>query len=113
MMVDAKNAISEFDLTAKAAPKTKEIRKAAAPEHVAAEVARVSEETLKKIEAMIKEYGSPDKVSMYYDHDIDRVVVTVQSGKTQEVIRQIPSAEFISFARSFDQMVGLIFNRRL
>jgi uncharacterized FlaG/YvyC family protein len=112
MMVDTKNTIPDFDLTVKVAPKMKEIRKVA-PEDVAAEVAKVSEETLKKIEAMIKEYGSPDKVSMYYDHDIDRVVVTVQSGKTQEVIRQIPSAEFISFARSFDQMIGLIFNRRL
>ena len=113
MLVDTKNAISDFDLAATAAPKTKEARRAATPREGAADISRISEETLKKIEEMIKEFGSSDKVSMRYDNDIDRVVVTIASGETGEVTRQIPSAEFVSFVKNFDQMIGLMINRRL
>ncbi len=113
MLVDTKNMISDFDFTAAPAPKAKEARRAATPQEGAADIAKVSEETLKKIENMIKEFGSSDKVSMHYDRDIDRVVVTISSGETQEVIRQIPSAEFVSFLKNFNQMLGLMVNRRL
>jgi uncharacterized FlaG/YvyC family protein len=113
MLVDTKNTISEFDLAANSTPRTKEARKAVQPQDVAAESAKVSEETLKKIEDMIKEFGSKEKVSMHYDNEIDRVVVTISSGSTGEVTRQIPSAEFVSFMKNFDQMLGLMINRRL
>jgi len=112
MLVDTKNTISDFDLAATTAPKTKEFRKAATPKEGAADIVKVSEETLKKIEEMIKRFGSSDKVSMHYDRDIDRVVVTIASGETGEVMRQIPSAEFVSFLRNFNQMMGLMVNRR-
>jgi uncharacterized FlaG/YvyC family protein len=113
MQVDTKNIVSEVDLAANTTPKLKEARKAAQPQEVAAESARVSEETLKKIEDMIREFGSKEKVSMRYDNEIDRVVVTVSSGETGEVTRQIPSAEFVSFMKNFDQMLGLMINRRI
>jgi uncharacterized FlaG/YvyC family protein len=113
MQVDTKNIISDFDLPTAGAQKTKETRRAATPQEGAADIVKVSEETLKKIEHMIKEFGSSDKVSMHYDGDIDRVVVTIASGETGEVTRQIPSAEFVSFLKNFDQMLGLMVNRRL
>jgi uncharacterized FlaG/YvyC family protein len=116
MLVDTKNAISEFDFASNSSnasnARAKEVRKAAAQD-VAAETARVSEETLKKIQNMIEEFGARDKVSMHYDHEIDKVVVTVSNGETGEVTRQIPSAEFVSFLKNFDQMLGLMINRRL
>ncbi len=113
MLVDVKNTIADFDLPAATGMKTKDVKKAAAPQEGAADIAKVSEETLKKIEDMIKEFGSSDKIAMHYDKDIDRVVVTITSGETGQVTRQIPSAEFVSFLKNFDQMLGLMVNRRL
>ncbi|HEY3277220.1 MAG TPA: flagellar protein FlaG [Syntrophorhabdaceae bacterium] len=113
MIVDTKNGISEFDITANSAPKIKEARKVAAAQDTAAEEVKISEELLKKIEETIKESGSREQVSMHYDRDIDKVVVTVSNAETGEVTRQIPSAEFVSFVKNFDQMLGLMINRRL
>ena len=115
MQVDTKNNISDYDLTTHVAQKVKEAKKADAAENQTGQQtpAQVNDETLKKIEELIKEYGTHDTVSMRYDRDIDRVIVTVLSGKTQQVIRQIPSQEFISFLKNFDETLGLMINRRL
>ena len=41
-----------------------------------------------------------------------RIVVTVTDGSTGEVIREIPSSELIAFATKFDEMVGMIFDKK-
>ena len=43
--------------------------------------------------------------------DSSRIVVTVTDRSTGEVIREIPSSEFIAFANKFDEMVGMIFDQ--
>jgi len=92
---------------------TKRLPGSASPGDVAEETIRISQETVQKIEEMIRNSEKSDQVEMYYDRDIDRVVVTISDGATQQVIRQIPSAEFVSFMKNFSQLSGLMFNRRL
>jgi len=41
-----------------------------------------------------------------------RVMVTVTDEATGEVIREIPPEEIVRFAEKFDEMVGMIFDKR-
>jgi flagellar protein FlaG len=75
--------------------------------------AKVSEEAGAKIESMVRELAASKQMDMYYDEDLDRVVVTVVNEENREVIRQIPSSEFVSFVKKFDDFVGLMVNRRV
>jgi uncharacterized FlaG/YvyC family protein len=112
MVVDTKNSIADFDAIT-SPQKAKMPRRMVSPGDVAAESMRINEETVKKIERMIKDSGGSDQVSMYYDRDISRVVMTISDGATRQVIRQIPSADLISFMKSFSQNTGLMINGRL
>jgi flagellar protein FlaG len=75
--------------------------------------AKISEETRAKIESMVRELAASKQMNMYYDRDLDRVVVTVVNEENREVIRQIPSSEFVSFVKKFDEFIGLMVNRRV
>jgi uncharacterized FlaG/YvyC family protein len=74
---------------------------------------RTDEEMQKEIEGLIKDFAVSNRLSMHYDGDINRVVVTITNGNTQEVIRQIPSAEFIAFMKRFKEVIGLMVDRRV
>jgi uncharacterized FlaG/YvyC family protein len=113
MVVDTKNGIADLDIVITSLQKAKVPKKMVSPGDVAAESMKINEETLRKIEQMVKESEGPDQMSMYYDRDIDRIVVTISDGGTQQIVRQIPAAESISFMKSFSQMTGLMINRRL
>jgi len=41
-----------------------------------------------------------------------RIMVTVTDEATGEVIREIPPEEIVRFAEKFDEMVGMIFDKR-
>ena len=44
------------------------------------------------------------------DEDTGKTIVKVQDSETLEIIRQFPSEEAISIARSLDKVQGLLFN---
>jgi flagellar protein FlaG len=53
------------------------------------------------------------KLSFNYDERIDKVVVRVKAGDTDEVIRQIPPEQMIELAAKFkSQQRGLILNHQ-
>jgi uncharacterized FlaG/YvyC family protein len=114
MQVDAKNIISDFETAVVASvPQKREHKKTPQLWGVKNEPVKVNEETKRKIEGMIKELTASKQLNMYYDNDLDRVVVTIINGESQEVVRQVPSSEFISFMKKFSQFVGLMINRRV
>jgi uncharacterized FlaG/YvyC family protein len=113
MALDTRNNIADINIAISSPRQSKEPRRMASRGDVAAESMRINEETVKKIERMIRDSGESDRLSMHYDRDIDRVVVTISDGTTQQVIRQIPSADLVPFMKSFSQMTGLMINRRL
>lgn len=49
-------------------------------------------------------------VEFAYNEDIDRVVVTVKSGDTDEIVRQIPTADYLKFVSQFREFLGVIFD---
>lgn len=54
-----------------------------------------------------------NRVQMYYDRDVNRVIVQVVDGQSQQVLRQIPAEEAVDFIRNFEEYVGLIVNGRV
>jgi uncharacterized FlaG/YvyC family protein len=53
------------------------------------------------------------KLSFNYDERIDKVVVRIKAGDTDEVIRQIPPEQMIELAAKFkSQQRGLILNHQ-
>jgi flagellar protein FlaG len=44
--------------------------------------------------------------------DSGRIMITVTDEATGEVIREIPPSDFVKFADKFDEMVGMIFDKK-
>ena len=72
-----------------------------------------NEEIRKAIEEITRQLGASKQLRMYYDNDIKKVVVSVMEEGSQRVIRQVPSAEFLSFVKKFTQYLGMIFERNI
>ncbi len=77
------------------------------------EVERVSElvDTLQESMDMIKERTNHLLFSV--DEQTDQVMVKVTNKESGEVIREIPSQEFLDLAAKFEQMVGLMFDIKI
>ncbi len=73
----------------------------------------VNEEIRKAIEEMTRELGASKQLRMYYDDDIKKVVVSVMEEGSQRIIRQVPSAEFLSFIKKFTRIIGMLFERNI
>lgn len=56
--------------------------------------------------------GSDQSVRFSIDHDTGTTMVKVVDSSTDEVIRQVPSDEVITIARSIDRLQGLILTRK-
>lgn len=52
------------------------------------------------------------QVQFSYDSELDKVVVKVLDGSTQEVVRQFPSEEMVQISKSIRQMQGLLLSIR-
>jgi uncharacterized FlaG/YvyC family protein len=72
-----------------------------------------NEEIRRAIEEITRQLGASKQLRMYYDDDIKKVVVSVMEEGSQKVIRQIPSAEFLSFIKRFTQYLGMLFERNI
>ena len=70
----------------------------------------------------LEEIASDVKKNLKITHNVDlhfkvhkgsgRIVVAVTDGSTGEVIREIPTSEFLAFKDKFDEIVGMIFDQK-
>ena len=51
-------------------------------------------------------------LSFSLDDRINRTIITVKKLETGEVVRQIPSEDFVKLAHSLEDMKGLLFNKQ-
>ena len=51
-------------------------------------------------------------LSFNLDERINRTIITVKKMETGEVVRQIPSEDFVKLAHSLEDMKGLLFNKQ-
>ena len=72
-----------------------------------------NEEIAKNAEIVKQKALSVETLQMNYDADIDRVVITVVDGQSQEVVRQIPGADSITFMKRFQQMIRATTNKKV
>jgi len=66
------------------------------------------EQAVEKIQETVNSLSQNLKFSI--DEDTGKTVVKVMDVQTDEVIRQIPSQEAITIARTLDKVQGLLFN---
>ncbi len=111
-MVDTKKAFSNFEMAAMTGT-TPQVRRPAATEIQDRDKGKISEEARRQIDSLIRKFGAINRLNMHYDENLDRVIVTVTNGETQEVIRQIPAVEFIPVMSRFNQLFGLAVDRRV
>ena len=52
------------------------------------------------------------KLQFSVNKDSGRIVITVTDEATGEVVREIPPSELVKFAEKFDEMVGMIFDKK-
>lgn len=71
------------------------------------------EEVKKRIEELVRNFSLKRELKMYYDEDVNKLVITVVDGDSQRVIRQIPDKETLNFIKRFQQYVGALINRRV
>jgi flagellar protein FlaG len=88
-------------------------KKSVQPYHAEPKEAPQNDELAKQLEQIMKELGSNNTVRINYDNDLNRFIIQVLDGETQTVVRQIPSNDFISFAKRFKEFLGLVINRRI
>jgi flagellar protein FlaG len=82
--------------------------------------AEKSVQTLSSVE--LSELATDVQKNMNIIHNVDlrfsvnkdsgRIMITVTDEATGEVIREIPPSELVKFADKFDEMVGMIFDKK-
>lgn len=72
-----------------------------------------NEEVTKNAEKAKQEARSVKMVRMDYDADIDRVIITVVDSQSQEVVRQVPGADSITFMKRFQQVIKQTVNNKV
>lgn len=77
----------------------------ASPAHVTAGD-KDFQQALKDVQSAISKVSSGLEFS--YDQDFDKTIVKVVDSATDEVIRQIPSEEFLRMSKALDKLQGLL-----
>jgi uncharacterized FlaG/YvyC family protein len=96
-----------------ATPRVREPVKRPAVRESEARVSIAKEKMKQAVEQLIRDFSSNKSVKMYFDDDLNKVVVTVMDEDAQTVIRQIPAPEFIAFARRFSAYLGMVIERKV
>ncbi len=112
MLVDTKKAFSNFEMAAKNGA-NQQVKRVPARDVPDRDPAEIRAETRRQIDSLIRKFGAINRLNMRYDENLDRVVVTVTNGETQEVIRRIPAVEFVPIMDRFNQFIGLTVERRV
>jgi uncharacterized FlaG/YvyC family protein len=73
----------------------------------------INEEVVKNAEKMKQGALLASKLSMDYNADIDRVIITVIDSHKQEVVLQIPNTDSITFMQRFQQTIKGTVNRKV
>ena len=91
------------------APPVEAAVSAAAEQEAQAQPTREQVEELTKV---LNDNADLSKIALQFrvDEDVDRIVVSVFDRNTETVIRQVPPEEVLDFAKSLNQMVGLLFD---
>jgi flagellar protein FlaG len=74
---------------------------------------KLTEETKKAIQELVREFSSNKQIKMDFDDSIGRVVITVIDQGTEQVVRQIPTPEMIAYLRRFTEYLGLFVERKV
>ena len=72
-----------------------------------------NKEVARNAEIVKQKALSVKSVQMNYDDDIDRVIITVVDSRSQEVVRQIPGADSITFMKRFQQLINETTNKKV
>ena len=91
------------------APPVEAADSAAAEDEAQTQPTREQVEELTKV---LNDNADLSKIALQFrvDEDVDRIVVSVFDRNTETLIRQVPPEEVISFVKSLNQMVGLLFD---
>lgn len=60
------------------------------------------------MDKVIDDLGLNSDVSISFDPDLNQVIIQVMDGSTKKVLKQIPAEQYISFAKKFREVVGLL-----
>ena len=71
------------------------------------------QEALQQAEDYLSRLGLNDRIQMYYDKDIQQVVIQVIDGDSQQVVKQIPSEDMVEFLTKFEHYIGSIVNKEV
>lgn len=75
--------------------------------------AAMREEAMQQAEDYLSRSGLNDKIQMYYDKDIQQVVIQVLDGASEQVVKQIPSEDMVDFLTKFERYIGSIVNKEV
>jgi len=74
----------------------------------------ISAEDIKKIastmDSLIKKLNTELKLEV--DEETNKVIVKIIDGENQEVVRQIPSEEFVELSKRMKEAVGMLFDKK-
>lgn len=71
------------------------------------------EEIAQALKEMAEKLSLLNSIKMSYDESVERVIVKIIDGQTNEIIRQIPPEGMVRFLRAFNEMMGLLINERI
>lgn len=71
------------------------------------------QEAMQQMEDYLSRSGLNDTVQMYYDKNIQQVVIQVLDGASQQVVKQIPSEDMVTFLTKFEHYIGSIVNKEV
>ena len=75
--------------------------------------AATRQEAIQQAEDYLSRSGLEDKIQMYYDKDIQQVVIQVLDGTSMQVVKQIPSEDMVDFLTKFERYIGSIVNKEV
>jgi flagellar protein FlaG len=113
MDTSATSEVSKVRFQAEPHAKRVEIQKRVAAREGQIQQAELTEQTKRAIEQLVREFSSNKQIRMDFDDSIGRVIVTVVDQGTQQVVRQIPTPEMISFLRRFTEYLGLFVEQKV
>jgi flagellar protein FlaG len=69
------------------------------------------EKALAKANDLVKSMSR--KLTFSYDDRIEKIIVRVMEGDSEQVIRQIPAEEMIRLSLKMDELMGMLFNQSI
>ncbi len=71
------------------------------------------EEMIEIAKKMLKDVQFNSSIKFSYDTSINRVIVEILNSDTKEILKQIPPEEIVRFLKAFNELIGLIVDRKV